>query len=219
MDLDTPDTIPGAGSEERLLYLLKSSGASTTADLAERLSMTTAGARQHLSKLAEAGLVYGEDEIIGRGRPRRRWRLTQAGHDRFPDRHGDLTLQMIEATRAVFGEEGLDRLIAHREAETRTAYLAALHSVNELSSRVVELARLRESEGYMAEIQREPDGSFLLVENHCPICAAATACQGFCRAELALFRLVLGEGVSVEREDHLLAGARRCAYRIRRSAA
>ena len=65
----------------------------------------------------------------------------------------------------------------------------------------------------MAEWRADADG-FLLLENHCPICAAATACQGFCRAELDVFRAVLGPGVSVERTDHILAGARRCAYRI-----
>jgi predicted ArsR family transcriptional regulator len=32
---------------------------------------------------------------------------------------------------------------------------------------------LRTEEGYMAEFEAEPDGSFLLIENHCPICAAA----------------------------------------------
>jgi predicted ArsR family transcriptional regulator len=54
----------------------------------------------------------------------------------------------------------------------------------------------------------------LFVENHCPICAAAAACQGLCRSELAVFRAVLGADVTVERIDHILAGARRCAYRI-----
>ncbi|PJI50782.1 MarR family transcriptional regulator, partial [Methylobacterium radiotolerans] len=37
---------------------------------------------------------------------------------------------------------------------------------------------------------------------------------GFCRSELELFRKVLGEGVQVDREEHILAGARRCAYRV-----
>jgi predicted ArsR family transcriptional regulator len=54
----------------------------------------------------------------------------------------------------------------------------------------------------------------LLIENHCPICAAARACQNFCRAELEVFRQALGEGAEVTREEHLLLGARRCAYRI-----
>jgi predicted ArsR family transcriptional regulator len=66
----------------------------------------------------------------------------------------------------------------------------------------------------MASVTAEPGGSFLLVENHCPICAAAAACQGLCRSELAVFRAVLGTEIAIERIDHILAGARRCAYRI-----
>ena len=67
----------------------------------------------------------------------------------------------------------------------------------------------------MAAWTTEPDGSLLLVENHCPICAAATACQGFCRAELEVFRSVLGPDVTVERVDHIVAGGRRCSYTIK----
>ncbi|MGE8096813.1 hypothetical protein [Pseudomonas fluorescens] len=52
----------------------------------------------------------------------------------------------------------------------------------------------------------------MLIENHCPICAAATACQGFCRAELNVFEQVLQ--ARVERVEHILMNARRCAYRI-----
>jgi len=74
------------------------------------------------------------------------------------------------------------------------------------------LVALRSREGYMADYHPQEDGSYLLVENHCPICAAAASCQGFCRSELAVFREVLQAGV--ERSEHILAGARRCAYRI-----
>jgi predicted ArsR family transcriptional regulator len=66
----------------------------------------------------------------------------------------------------------------------------------------------------MADWRILPDGSYLLSENHCPICAAARLCQGFCRSELAVFRSALGPSVTVERAEHILAGARRCAYRI-----
>jgi hypothetical protein len=73
---------------------------------------------------------------------------------------------------------------------------------------------IRSREGYMAEWSEDADG-FLLVEYHCPICAAATICQGFCRAELAVFQEVLGTEAEVSRVEHIPAGARRCAYRIR----
>ena len=65
----------------------------------------------------------------------------------------------------------------------------------------------------MAEC-RPDGGGYLLIENHCPICAAATACQGFCRAEREVFEQALGNEVSVERTEHIVGGDRRCAYRV-----
>ena len=67
----------------------------------------------------------------------------------------------------------------------------------------------------MARLRKEDGGGWLLVEDHCPICSAASACQGFCRSELELFRKLLGNGTEVERVEHLLDGGRRCVYRIR----
>ncbi len=39
-------------------------------------------------------------------------------------------------------------------------------------------------------------------------------CTGLCAAELSVFQAVLGINVEVTRGDHILAGARRCAYRV-----
>ena len=59
------------------------------------------------------------------------------------------------------------------------------------------------------------DGADLvLVEHHCPICTAAATCQDLCRSELEVFRAALGDGVTIDREQHLLSGDQRCAYRI-----
>ena len=66
----------------------------------------------------------------------------------------------------------------------------------------------------MAEWRRSRDGSLTLIENHCPIRAAAGVCSSLCRAELELFQALLGDDLSVERTEHMLDGARRCAYRI-----
>src|SRR5262249_8305363 len=111
----------------------------------------------------------------------------------------------------------LERLIAAREAETRAHYTTALAGADTLQERIARLATIRSREGYMAEWRRDGD-DYMLLENHCPICAAAATCQGLCRAELALFRAVLGAEATVMRTDHILAGARRCVYRITRTA-
>ena len=201
-------------ARERVLFHLKARGPQSASQLARRLGVTPMAVRQHLQRLAEEKLVDYEDERKRVGRPLRVWRLTERAQGRFPDTHADLTVDMLEAVRRTFGEDGLDKLIAVRTRDQEKAYRARLPGRDApLEARVAALAQIRREEGYMAEVSRRRDGSFVLVENHCPICAAARACQGFCRDELGLFRRIL-VGAKVERTEHLLAGARRCAYRI-----
>jgi predicted ArsR family transcriptional regulator len=201
-------------NSSRLLYTLKSRGTLATGALARTLGITVVGTRQHLAKLHAEGLVAFDDQAGEIGRPKRCWRLTAKGHSRFPDTHGDLTVNLIGGIRAVFGEAGLDRLIEARQEAAVAAYRGALESCAGLEDRIRTVAHLRTEEGYMAEFEAEPDGSFLLIENHCPICAAAKTCQGFCRSELELFRAALGAGTSVTRQEHLLSDGRRCVYRV-----
>lgn len=201
---------------EQLLYQLKSRGPQPAAALALACTLSTMGAHKQLKALAEQGLVQATEPAGtagGVGRPKRLWRLTPAGHARFPDRHGELAVQLIRHATALLGPQALEQLIAAREAQSEQQYRARLQGARGLAGRVQRLAELRAEEGYLA--RAEPAGrAWLLIEDHCPICAAATDCQGFCRSELALFQRVLGEGVRVERAEHLLAGARRCVYRI-----
>jgi predicted ArsR family transcriptional regulator len=102
--------------------------------------------------------------------------------------------------------------VVRRERESEQRYREALAGSRSLRERLTRLAELRSREGYMASVVREARGRYLLVEDHCPVCAAARACQGFCRAELEVFRRVLD--ADVERTEYLLEGARRCAYRV-----
>jgi predicted ArsR family transcriptional regulator len=200
---------------DRLLVLLKTRGPQTAADIGQALGTTGENARQQLSKLAGDGLVAAHSEARGVGRPSQVWQLTDTGQGRFPDTHAELTLQLLRAVRETFGAYALDRLIDMREDDMLKAYRQELSDASDIKERVARLAVIRSREGYMAEWRTDDDGSLLLVENHCPICAAAATCQGFCRSELEVFQDVLGPSVAIERIEHILAGARRCAYRIR----
>jgi predicted ArsR family transcriptional regulator len=202
-------------TSEQALFLLKTRGRQTAQSLAEQLQLTSMGVRRQLEAAQERGLVTFEDEPGKVGRPVRHWMLTEAGHARFPDRHAGLTVQIIAQVRTLFGEEALDRLVAAREQDSEALYRSHVDQTAPLAERVAVLARLRDAEGYMAEVQVEADDSVLLLENHCPICAAARTCQQFCRSELDVFQRVLGADCTVERTEHQLAGARRCAYLVR----
>lgn len=198
---------------DRLLNLLKTRGPSAAADLALLVGLTGEAVRQQLTRLAAEDLVEATAEARGVGRPRQIWRMTAAGDARFPDAHAELAAALIRSVRTELGEDALERLITSRETDTKKAYARALSGLEDLGTRVATLTALRDREGYMAECRPEGDG-WLLIENHCPIWAATTACQNFCRSELRTFAEVLGPDVRIERTEHIGAGARRCAYRI-----
>ncbi|RQO62012.1 MarR family transcriptional regulator [Paucibacter sp. KBW04] len=209
------------GRAEQLLFELKSRGPQPAATLAAACAITPMGAHKQLQELAQQGLVQAQDEARGVGRPTRVWRLSEAGHARFPDRHADLTLALIRHTQELLGQEALDRLIAAREQACEAQYLARMAGKRSLLARAQALAAARTEEGYMARVEVQGRGMsqvLLLIEDHCPICAAARECQGFCRSELALFQRCLGPQVEVRRSEHLLADGRRCVYElVRRS--
>ena len=198
-----------------MLSLLKRHGPVSADVLAEYIGVTAMAVRQHLYALKAEGLVAYEEVPKGRGRPAKLWRTTERANGHFADAHAGLTSDLIAQMRRAFGDKGLDKLLKLRTAEQEKLYRADIGDKRTLRSRVEALARIREREGYMAEVRRDAEtGDLLLVENHCPVCAAARVCTGLCREELALFERVLGRDVRVERVGHILAGAGRCIYRI-----
>jgi predicted ArsR family transcriptional regulator len=207
--------MPGTGLPgDRILLALKTRGPLSTAELGRVLGVTGEAARQQLVRLEAEGLVEGRREAGGVGRPRQSWWLTAEAQGRFPDTHPELTVQLIGSIERTLGPAALDRVIDARQEEQRKVYLEALRGARTLHDRLRRLAAARSAEGYMATVRKSGD-EYLLIENHCPICAAARACQGFCRSELELFQNVLGEEIEVERVEHVLAGGRRCAYSVR----
>ena len=198
-----------------IVHLLKTEGPLTSAQLAEKLEITAMAVRQHMYELEAEKFVSVEEKQGPVGRPAKYWQLTRDADRLFPDAYAELSVSLIGALGDAFGPEGLQKVVDARARKQRQSYAQRIRANASLKEKLRELAKIRSEEGYMAEVQPAGSGSFLLVENHCPICVAATACQGFCTGELQLFRQVLGPGVSVEREEHIISGARRCAYRVK----
>ncbi|AZB32476.1 helix-turn-helix transcriptional regulator [Chryseobacterium bernardetii] len=198
---------------DRILMFLKTRGEATSLLIAEELSVTKEGARKHLLNLAEAGLIEPTMKSEGVGRPSTYYTLTDKGLAQFPDTHAEVTVQLLQSVKNLLGENALDLLITDREKNTYERYQKALSKTKTLEQRLQVLAEARSKEGYMAEWKKEGK-EYFLIENHCPICAAARECQGFCRAELSNFRLLIGNDYKVERVDHIISGGQRCVYKI-----
>jgi predicted ArsR family transcriptional regulator len=80
-----------------------------------------------------------------------------------------------------------------------------------LADRVRGLASIQDEAGYLSEALVDGDG-IRLVEHNCAVLGVAQGIPAACRAELDLFREILG--ADVVRERHIAAGDRCCEYRV-----
>jgi len=206
------DRVP---SRQAIVRLLKQQGTGDSEGLAAQLGISAMAVRQHLYALRAQKLVTYQEQQRPIGRPAKMWSLTPAAESHFPDAHAGLTVNLLNAVEQTFGEQGVKRVVSQCTQQQIETYRSLIPARASLQNRLKKLISLRNEEGYMAEVQRQPDGSFLLIENHCPICAAATVCSKLCDAELEVFQAILGEDAVIERTEHMLAGARRCVYGIR----
>jgi predicted ArsR family transcriptional regulator len=202
-------------ARRKLLELIKSEGPQTASELAQRLGVTPVAVRQHLQTLGRDGLLVYVEERRPVGRPARRWRVSEAAEPFFPDSHREFAVGLIEAIDGAFGGEALQRLVEERVRRQIRRYRRRMPERDApLEERVAALASLRDEEGYMVEWSADGPDCWVLAENHCPICAAAKACDGLCAGEPALFQTVLGPDVEVRRTEHLLENSYRCVYKI-----
>lgn len=213
-----PDALPPKSTRHALLDILKREGPQEAKVLAERLGITPMAVGLHLASLEEEKLVMAKPEPPApgkRGRPGHRWALTEAANRVFPDAHALLTVGLLESLQEVYGPDGMRKLLDARTRHQSEEYAQAIPAEAALKDKVKALARLRDREGYMTEVEAAPGGGWRLIENHCPICTAAQACRGICQSEWQVFSGLLGPGAVVTREEHVLAGGRRCVYGIR----
>lgn len=205
-------------AKRRIVERLKRVERSTAGEMAELFGLTDTAVRQHLDGLEQLGLVQRQSAPSeGRGRPPVWWSLTPVASELFPDRHADLTVDLIESIRTALGDDALDAVVRARAERQLAVYQAALAPQADVEVdvevKVRRLAELRTTEGYLAELAHDGD-SLVLTEHHCPIHDAAATCPSLCNAELDLFRRALGPDVEVERDQHLFGGQARCTYRI-----
>lgn len=108
----------------------------------------------------------------------------------------------------------LDELFARRREHRIGGARARLQGKRTLGAKVAELTRILDEDGYLASWEKVEPGVFRIVERNCAIWAVAERYGQACTSELDFIRAAL-EGADVERVQHMIAGARRCAYEVR----
>ena len=210
--------VPGASALRReLLLRLRRDGPSSPDRLAAELGASRTGVLQQLRALESANLVRRETVRHGVGRPRHVYDVTDHAQDLFPAAYDGLATGLLSAIRAIGGDDLVDEVFEARRRmvsdRVRQRIAERLPAGASLLDRARELAVIQDEQGYLAETVLGTDGVIRIVEHNCAIHRVATNQAAACRAELELFRDVLG--TEVERETHIARGDRCCTYLVR----
>ena len=124
-------------TKRRIIERLKRVESATATGLAAEFGLTDTALRQHLDALEEVGMVTRSiAEPTGRGRPPVHWQLAPAAAGAFPDRHGELSVDLITSMRQTLGDKALDRVIAARADRQAAGYALALGDTKDVAVRV-----------------------------------------------------------------------------------
>lgn len=199
-------------TRRRILMLLKENGELTADELAEMLGISAVAVRRHLAKLEADQLVTYEEVQRGMGRPSFVYQLGQAASNFFPSRYEELATEVLDTIRDLYGAEAIDAIFRVRTEQIIDDYRRKING-RSLDTRLAQLAKLRDADGYMSTWEVAENGTFILREANCPIIHAAAGCDSACDHDLALIENLLDANVT--RTYHLVRGDGACCYEVR----
>lgn len=209
----------GSSTKQDILNQLLKQGQATSQELAQQLAVSPQAIRRHLKDLDAEGLVCCEPLPGGMGRPQHVYQLSPGGRDRFPDRHDEFAIDLLDTLSEMMGRDQMRSLLRKQWERKALDYHQQL-GTGPLAERIASLVQLRRAEGYMAEYYPFPEGtepaaatSFILTEYNCAISHVAESFPSVCDHELEMFAVALHD-CQVERTHWLVNGEHRCGYLI-----
>ncbi len=189
-------------TRERVTGLLLEHGPQTAAELAARLGVSPAAVRRHLDALTATGRVaerLTREAHRGRGRPARRFLLTERGRSALPHAYDDLALTALRYVAASGGPDAVravaEQQLAGLEARASEAVEEAVNArPGEPVDRAQALAVALTAEGYAATASAISGGG-QLCQHHCPVAHVAAEFPQLCEAETAVIGRLVGTHV------------------------
>jgi predicted ArsR family transcriptional regulator len=218
------DAAPAASPRalrREIIVKLRRDGPASPDQLAAAIGASRTGVLQQLRALEATNFVSRQTVRHGVGRPRHLYDVTPDAQELFPSNYDALAAGLLAAIGAVGGDQLVEQVFQARRRQIGERVRRDLDDRvgrdAPLVERVRALAVLQDEQGYLADAQIDPDGTVRLREHNCAILDVARGEVAACKAELELFREVLG--ADVVRETHIASGDRCCSYRVEERAA
>jgi predicted ArsR family transcriptional regulator len=137
------------------------------------------------------------------------YRLTRRAHELFPTTSNGFTIELLVAAQKLYGPAAAEKLLFLIFQQKTTQYLPRIKGET-VPQRAKWLARLRDNEGCMAEL--ETDDGLRIIEHHSPVLDLLRAFPIVERMEAELFQRALK--APVRREETTVSGLYCCTFHI-----
>ena len=200
-------------TRDLIIGLLKRKKEMTVSSIANQLDITEMAVRRHLNTLERDDVVHTTLQRQAMGRPTNMYRLSPCGQEMFPRTYDVLAIEILRIIQEEDGMMKVKEIIDRRKDRMRTIYEKRMF-MKSFDDRVYELEKIQNENGYMAEVERMEDGTYLFKEYNCPVAEVAREFPVICDAELTLFKELL-ETENVECNSCMSTGHDpHCYYKI-----
>jgi len=184
-------------TRRRVVNFILNEGPQTAKQLAERLHLTPAAVRRHLTVLLSDGTLESREQRVfgarGRGRPSKVFVLTDSGRTAFRQAYDDLAIMALKRLAVAVGPGAIREIATDRVTCIEERFRAARDRAPEAPA-VELLVEVLAVDGYAPSIRPLHSGTQLL-QHHCPIAHVATEFPELCEIETQLFARLLGTHV------------------------
>jgi len=199
----------GKSQRLKIINTLKRTQGLSVGELATKLQMSYMGVKQHCVSLQTEGFLDVWRRPVPLGRPEMLYRLTEQAHELFPTTSNQTTVELLQAASKLYGPSAPEKLLFQTFQQKTEGYLSRVKG-DTLQEKAKSLVKLRDAEGYMAELETEE--GLRIIEHHSPIRDLVQAFPIVNRFETELFQRLLR--VSVRREEKTASGLYCCIFHI-----
>lgn len=198
-------------TQDAILDTLKERGKVNINELAEASGVKPITVRHHLNALQAEGLVAIEEERQGVGRPRHLYYLTEAGHNRFPQKYHVLIERLLDQLKDTLAPAQVGLLLEQLGTQLGDEVRDEVESLP-FDEQLSGLAAVLTREGFMADWERS--GNTIRVnERHCPYFHVGQFHPEVCTIDETLIRVAL-EVEAVTKSACVLDGDNMCTFEL-----
>jgi DeoR family suf operon transcriptional repressor len=195
-------------TRDKILQTLLRKPHSTINDLAEAVGINPISVRHHLTNLQMEGLVEGEEERHGVGRPRLVYILTNEGMERFPTRYMQLTTRLLTQMKETMPGPVVAELFNQIAEDLAGEYANDMKDLT-MEERLDFVKEMLAQEGFTVEWEKK-GSEYQIHEISCPYYQIGIAHPEVCTVDQTLISKMLA--LPANKVQCILDGAAHCTY-------